>query len=59
MKKFVLVRWLEEDSVGVMPTKAVHKEDAASLVVGAMIRLKWNSTFYDAELFGKLAVMYT
>ncbi len=34
--KFVLVRWIEEDSVGVVKkTKAVHKEDAASLAVGA------------------------
>ncbi len=47
--KYLLVRWLEEDAVGIMPSSAVHKEDKAT--VGAIVRMKWKGkTFYDAEI---------
>ncbi len=47
--KYLLVRWLEEESVGIMPSSNVHKED--KVAVGAVVRMKWSSKkYYDAEI---------
>lgn len=48
-KKFVFVKWLEDDSVTVMPTKAIKKGE--EIGVGKICRLRWGKgKFYDAEL---------
>ena len=43
-KKFVFVKWLEDDSVTVMPTKAIKKGQKVGSVLCA------GGKFYDAEL---------
>lgn len=51
MLKYMLVRWVEEESVGVMPSTAVHKEDKAKAIIGDIVRLKWSGKqYYDAEI---------
>ena len=45
---YLLVRWIEEDSVGVMPSTTLKKGQMAS--VGMTTELKYNSKFYDAEI---------
>ncbi len=52
-KKFVLVRWIEEDSVDVVTTEAVHKEDAASLAVRADPWSGSSGTQHTTMLSGK------
>ena len=45
---FVLVRWPEDNSVGVMPTSAAEK--GVELYPGAEVRMKWKKKMYDAEI---------
>lgn len=47
-KRFVLVRWLEDESVGVVPVSAVHAD--SRVYVGAHAKVKYGRKFYDAEL---------
>lgn len=44
--KFALVRWLADETVGVMPLSAT-KEDVH---VGSVVNMKWNRTLYEAEI---------
>ena len=53
--RFALVRWVEEESVGVMPLSAVKKN--SNIFVGAIVEMKFKKAFYDAEVLkisGKL-----
>ena len=49
-KRWMLVRWIDEDMIGVMPALAVVKGYTA--YVGAVVRLKWNRgrETYDTEI---------
>lgn len=48
-KTFVLVRWLEDETVSVMPLTAIHQDFTAH--VGAVVRVKWSRRkYYDAEI---------
>lgn len=50
-KKKVLVRWLEDETVGVMPISAIAKEDKGiNVFPGAIAKIKWKKLFYDAEI---------
>ena len=58
-KKWLLVKWIEESSVGVMPAKCVHKEDQGQVAEFSTVRIKWRAKFFDAEvlkLSGKCVV---
>ena len=49
VKEFVLVRWLDEDQIGVMPMSAIVKDKA--VYVGAVVEIKWKPReVYDAEI---------
>jgi len=51
-KTFVLVRWLEDETVSVMPLTAIHQDFTAH--VGAVVRVKWGGRkYYDAEILKK------
>ena len=41
-------RWLEDETVGVMPISAIAKEDKGNVYPGAIAKLKWKK-LYDAE----------
>ena len=48
-RQFVLVRWLDDETVSVMPLSAVCKDDRA--YVGAVVKVRWNGwKLYDAEI---------
>ena len=48
-KKFVFVDWLEDNSVGVMPTTAIQKGQKVG--IGEICVLRWRrGEFYDAKL---------
>ncbi len=49
-KKFLLVSWVEDQTVGVMPMSAVHKDSAQNIVAGSVIKVKWSSKYYEAEI---------
>ena len=55
-KQFVLVRWTEDEMVGVMPISAVMKDYTPQ--VGAVVKMKWRGKqVYEAEILkisGKL-----
>ena len=46
--KFVLVSWVEEGSVGVMPLTAARDRD--KLHIGVVVPMKFQGKYYDAEL---------
>lgn len=45
-KEYVLVRWVEEESVGVMPVSAIKE----SYFVGKICEVKFSGKLYDAEI---------
>lgn len=47
-KSFCLLRWIEEDKVGIMPISAVKKDQIAT--VGSVVDVKYQSKFYPAEI---------
>ena len=49
-KKFALVRWLEEKSVGVMPISSAQNPE--ELYVGCVTKMKWTrgKKLYDVEI---------
>ena len=47
-KKLMLVRWLVDETVGVVPTSNAKKE--AVIEVGKVASVKWGTKFYDAEV---------
>ena len=50
-KKFVLVRWVEEDSVGVMPIAAAP--NSKDIYVGCFTKMTWTpkgKKLYDVEV---------
>ena len=48
-KKFVFVDWLDDNSVGVMPTSAIKKGQKVG--IGEICLLRWGKgKFYDAKL---------
>lgn len=59
--KYYLVRWIAEESIGIMPSSSLHNEDNEA--VGAVVRLKWSSKqYYDAEILkisGKIFPLYS
>ena len=49
VKEFVLVRWCDEDQIGVMPASSIAKDK--EVYVGAVVGIKWKpSEVYDAEI---------
>lgn len=48
LKKLMLVRWLVDETVGVVPTSTVQKGETVE--VGAIAGVKWGSKFYQAEI---------
>lgn len=49
MPKFALVRWVDEESVGVMPTKVARNPE--ELYVGCLTEMRWKGKkFYDVEV---------
>ena len=50
-KDFVLVRWLKDESIGVMPISAVHKDARVQAHVGAVVDIKYGRRYYRAEIF--------
>ena len=47
-KPSLLVRWLLDETVGVIPSSAVKKDQKVCL--GAFIDAKFNKKFYEAEV---------
>lgn len=47
-KLFILVRWLVDETVGVMPLTALHRDCRAH--VGAVVEVKYGRKFYQAEV---------
>ena len=48
-KEFALVRWIEEESVGVMPSSSAPK--GVKLYPGLKTKMKWKvKKFYDVEI---------
>lgn len=47
-KKFVLVRWVGEETLSVLLSSAAHPSH--SLYVGAFAELKWGGKFYEGEI---------
>lgn len=46
---FMLVRWIEDEKIGVMPVSAVQKGNPVQ--VGAIVPVKWSAgKYYDAEI---------
>ena len=45
---FMLVRWLKDEQVGVMPTNATHSED--EIKVKNDVRVKWGKSYYEAQI---------
>ena len=49
-KQFTLVRWIEDDTVGVMPLSAVEGKDCMPCV-GATVDMRWRGKkTYEAEI---------
>lgn len=46
-EEFILVKWLADNSIGVMPQSAVHRED--EVIKGQTVRVKWGSKFFSAQ----------
>lgn len=49
-KKFILVNWVEDQTIGVMPLSSVRKEDAENIAVGSVCQVKWGSKYFSAEV---------
>ena len=49
-KQYILVRWLEDESVGIMPISAVHKDSQAQTHVGAVVDIKFGRRYYTGEI---------
>lgn len=45
---FALVRWLEEESVGVMPLSAVRS--GQKTFVSAIVQMKYQGRYYEAQI---------
>ena len=48
LKKFAVVRWVDEESVGVMPLSAVRSGQKP--YVGSFVEMKYQSKYYEAEI---------
>ena len=46
--EFALVRWVDEESVGVMPTSAVRS--GQKVYVGSFADMKYNGKYYEVEI---------
>lgn len=47
---FLLVRWLEDETVGVTLSTAANVDSDDQLMVGAVLPIKFDSKFYQAEI---------
>ena len=55
---FVLVRWLDDESVGVMPISAVKTNANNSVYVGAFVEVKWGRGYAEIlKLSGKCQIV--
>lgn len=57
-QEFALVRWLVDESVGVMPVTAVKK--GLEAYVGVVVAMRFHKKLYDAEILkisGKLFIL--
>lgn len=49
--EFVLVRWVEDESYGVMPLSAVPQKEREDVYPGQFTRMKWQGKMlYDVEV---------
>ena len=58
---YCLVRWLEDESVGVIPKSSVRKGQTDKVCVGEICEFKFGGKFYDAEtlkISGRHACMH-
>ncbi len=46
LNRYILVRWMEEESVGVVPASAASSEP----VWGIILAVKYQTKYYDAEV---------
>lgn len=49
-KTFILVRWLEDETVGVMPIGAVHAINHQEIKAGVEAKVKWGRKLFTAEI---------
>ena len=49
-RRFILVRWLQDETVGVVPQSTVHKDDQRRVYVGSSLRVKYGRKFYEGEI---------
>ena len=47
---YCLVRWLENESVGVIPKSSVRKGQTDKVCVGEICEFKYGGKFYDAKM---------
>ena len=50
-KQYILVRWLEDETVGIMPISAVHKDSQGLTHVGAVVDIKFGQRYYTGEIY--------
>lgn len=49
--EFVLVRWVEDESFGVMPLSAVPPKEREDVYPGQFVRMKWRGKkLYEVEV---------
>ena len=50
-KEFTLVRWVEDDTVGIMAISAATNESKSKPYVGAVVNMRWRGKkTYEAEI---------
>lgn len=50
LKKLMLVRWLADETVGVVPTSDAKIKKGETVEAGNTVSVKWGSKFYQAEI---------
>lgn len=49
-KKYILVRWIDEENLSVLPVSAIHPGQTVSH--GAFGEFKWGGKYYEGEILG-------
>ena len=50
-KSFILVRWIEEENLSVIPASAAHSS-TGEVYVGVFGDFKWSGKYYEGEVLG-------
>ena len=56
-KKFILVQWLEEETLSVLTSTSVRQEQKS--YVGALGDFKWGGNFFEGEVFSLSGKSYS